>query len=60
MLRFYSCLLLALASTLAFAANLKGNLTAAGITAVFPGDPSYVTASTACTSLLTSLYFTLM
>ncbi|KAF9460062.1 glucooligosaccharide oxidase [Collybia nuda] len=38
--------LLALASTLAFAANLKDGLNTAGITAVFPGDPKYVAAST--------------
>ncbi|KAF9456046.1 glucooligosaccharide oxidase [Collybia nuda] len=46
MLRPYSCWLLALVSTLAVATNLKGRLADAGITAVFPGDPNYVTIST--------------
>ena len=34
---------------LAFA-DLKGNLTSAGVTAVFPGDSGYASASTACES----------
>jgi hypothetical protein len=33
---------------LALADGLKGNLTSAGITAVFPGDSGYTSASTAC------------
>ncbi|KAF9460050.1 glucooligosaccharide oxidase [Collybia nuda] len=39
-------LFLALLCTLAFGADLRGDLVAAGIRAVFPGDPDYVAAST--------------
>jgi hypothetical protein len=35
--------------TLALADGLKGNLTSAGIKAVFPGDSGYANASAACT-----------
>ncbi|KAF9460051.1 glucooligosaccharide oxidase [Collybia nuda] len=40
-------LLAALASTVALAAHLKDSLNAAGIVAVFPGDPKYANASIA-------------
>jgi hypothetical protein len=33
---------------LVFADDLQGNLTSAGISAVFPGDSEYSSASTAC------------
>ena len=35
---------------LAFAGDLKGNFTSAGITAVLPGDSDYASASMACES----------
>ena len=42
--------------SLAFAGSpLKGELTSAGIKAVFPGDSGYGSASTACTSFVFSL-----
>jgi hypothetical protein len=42
-------LLVASFCTLALAGSLKGDLKAAGISAVFPGDSGYATASAACT-----------
>lgn len=47
-LRYY--LLLVTAISLAFASDLKGSLTSAGISAVFPGDAGYASASSACES----------
>lgn len=41
------------------AADLKGSITATGITAFFPGDSNYTTASKACT-LFPSLRFPLV
>ena len=45
-------LVAAFCTVLVIAGDLKGELTSAGISAVFPGDSGYVNASTACASFL--------
>lgn len=48
MLRLFLYSLVALSFAFVIASDLKSDLKAAGVTALFPGDPNYASSSTAC------------